>query len=89
MKITPNSELTILGVGDDVDRFSREITPAQEALLDWCSHVDAPALLTSLDWMIKLTEYQLSGGATTQVLAHLDRVATLMESLQEIIDERH
>ncbi|OJW74275.1 hypothetical protein [Spirosoma sp. 48-14] len=81
------SDLTLAGVRASVHRVNREITPAQEGLLDCCSHIDAQGLVDALNWMLATIRDNRRAGLT---IAHQERLASidnLKDWLSDLVDE--
>ncbi|WP_020599897.1 hypothetical protein [Spirosoma panaciterrae] len=81
------SELALSGVHSTVHRFMREITPAQEGLLDSCSHISAQDLVDSLNWMLTKLRDESSGGLTSSDHKQLALVDNLKDWLSDLVDE--
>lgn len=81
------SEFTLCGVSASVHRFTREITPAQEGLLDCCSHISALELVDSLNWMLTKVRDERNGRLTNSNHKHLAQVNNIKDWLIDLVDE--
>ncbi|WP_020599172.1 hypothetical protein [Spirosoma panaciterrae] len=83
------SELALSGVHSTAHRFMREITPAQEGLLDCCSHISAQDLVDSLNWILAKIREESREELTLSHLKYLASVDNLKDWLSDLVDERN